>query len=776
MFIPTIANKFGRWISAGFVSAIIANAGAHVCFVPSHYDILEPDTVQWTDAFGQSMAAAGEWLFIGAPNDDDIETDAGAVYVFRLVNSKWNFHQKLVATGGIGPGRFGSSVALDGKTALIGAQSDREFNLDAGAAYVFRLEGSTWNQAQKLLPQGPGSPKSFGLSVALRAGIAAAGCGGIVGDGLQYRGAAFVFHETGGNFAYVQRLTADVPSSYDEFGSTVAIQEGQLFAACPLYDIPVPNAGAVFIYAWNGSVWTQIDRVQAPDPSIGGFGESFDVEGDVAIFGLPHVVQGIAYVFARMNGVWTYQQTLTPLGVGGADFGASVDIRGEWILIGAPDERFDFFTAGFHYAGAVYRFKENDDAWALDRRMNLYWPDNDDFYGPVECWNMGPQPLDCYSQHAAYLGHTVLVTEAGLLASSDRRVAKCWDSKPSGERHVVNVFAFDQPVDDCNGNSKTDHCELSDCNGNETPDDCDIAAQFSADCNMNEVPDECDAGFHYVLDNGALSISWYANPANGNADFIWLNQFRVKPGGQFISHIALMNTPFIPVDAPVTVLLYTDPTNDGDPSDAQLIATAETTDLIADFNGLSEWIYVRIPTSYIGEVGSHFFVGGVVHPPIPLELYFWAAPVSAHGPPKLRRSWRALAPPGHADIYNLTNNAAPIALHTALPGPYMVRAVASDCNGNGAWDACDIEGGTSTDVNSNGIPDECETTACALMDLMPPGGDGNVNALDLFEVVTHWGACSPCFAICPGDVNEDCNINVSDVLAVISMWGPCPAP
>ena len=34
--------------------------------------------------------------------------------------------------------------------------------------------------------------------------------------------------------------------------------------------------------------------------------------------------------------------------------------------------------------------------------------------------------------------------------------------------------------------------------------------------------------------------------------------------------------------------------------------------------------------------------------------------------------------------------------------------ITTDCNGNGAWDACDIQNGTSLDANANTVPDECE--------------------------------------------------------------------
>ena len=33
--------------------------------------------------------------------------------------------------------------------------------------------------------------------------------------------------------------------------------------------------------------------------------------------------------------------------------------------------------------------------------------------------------------------------------------------------------------------------------------------------------------------------------------------------------------------------------------------------------------------------------------------------------------------------------------------------LATDCNGNGTLDACDVAGGVSTDWNANDVPDEC---------------------------------------------------------------------
>lgn len=55
---------------------------------------------------------------------------------------------------------------------------------------------------------------------------------------------------------------------------------------------------------------------------------------------------------------------------------------------------------------------------------------------------------------------------------------------------------------------------------------------------------------------------------------------------------------------------------------------------------------------------------------------------------------------------------------------------AADCNNNARQDSCDIASGASQDVNSNGVPDECESLGLTLYvdDSAAPGGDGSAAA------------------------------------------------
>ncbi|MFN5497819.1 MAG: right-handed parallel beta-helix repeat-containing protein [bacterium] len=154
-----------------------------------------------------------------------------------------------------------------------------------------------------------------------------------------------------------------------------------------------------------------------------------------------------------------------------------------------------------------------------------------------------------------------------------------------GPAPVVDMGAFEF-VRDCNGNGIVDSADIAngtsadtdgngipdeceDCNDNKIPDGVEIANGTSADCQEDGIPDECQLGVGAtvlsVVDDGA-SEGDVGNNALGN--FIWLNAFQVEVGGEVLRSVDLAFGGGIPAGDPVTVHVWTDPTNDGDPTDA----------------------------------------------------------------------------------------------------------------------------------------------------------------------------------------------------------------
>jgi hypothetical protein len=88
-----------------------------------------------------------------------------------------------------------------------------------------------------------------------------------------------------------------------------------------------------------------------------------------------------------------------------------------------------------------------------------------------------------------------------------------------------------------------------------------------------------------------------------------------------------------------------------------------------------------------------------------------------------------------------------------------------DCNGNGVGDLDDIAGGTSSDVNGNGNPDECE----CLGDM---NGDGTINLADLASFLAAFGSCTgqPAFNAA-ADINADGCVTLNDLAVLLSNFG-----
>ena len=136
------------------------------------------------DEFGISVAIDGDTVVVGAWKDDD----TGSAYVFRA--SDGTQLAKVTASDGAAGDKFGNSVAIAGDTIVVGAKRKDETNFGAhGAAYVYRTSdgGATYSQMDKLA--GSDDNGSFGTSVAIDGSTVLVGeSGGEDPDGVVFDG------------------------------------------------------------------------------------------------------------------------------------------------------------------------------------------------------------------------------------------------------------------------------------------------------------------------------------------------------------------------------------------------------------------------------------------------------------------------------------------------------------------------------------------------------------------------------------------------------------
>ena len=124
--------------------------------------------------------------------------------------------QKLTASDGAVDDYFGTYVAIDGDTAIIGAPRDDNTGAESGAAYIFvRDGGGNWTPQQKITPTDPGATDNFGLSVA------------ISGDTV-------------------------IVGAPDEDSATTGVNSTP--------DEEATNSGAAYVFQRSGDVWSQMGK------------------------------------------------------------------------------------------------------------------------------------------------------------------------------------------------------------------------------------------------------------------------------------------------------------------------------------------------------------------------------------------------------------------------------------------------------------------------------------------------------------------------------------
>jgi len=412
----------------GFDIVVAAGGAAFPIVVDPWIDpvvVVGPDPV---GRLGYSIAMSGDTLVVSSifdqsgcagvncdPASGGILANAGSALVYVRTSTGWEREAYLKASN---PGQsdfFGTSVAISGETIVVGAYAEasnvtgidgNQFNDSApfaGAAYVFRRQGSTWNQEAYLKPSNTRAGFAFGQSVAIDGDTLVVGASsedsdatGVGGNQASVAapnsGAAYVFVRTGSTWSQQAYLKASNTGSGDGFGSSVAI-DGDTIAVAAAYedsaasgvngngsDNSAMNAGAAYVFTRTGGVWSGPDYLKPSNTTAGqNFGFSIDVSGDTVVVGpfsdsTPTLAFcGSAFVFSRSGNVWSEQTRLFAPNAGAFDsFGWAVAIQGNHILVGAPIEESsspgidgDGQNNSMHDAGASYLFEDTGGVWSF---------------------------------------------------------------------------------------------------------------------------------------------------------------------------------------------------------------------------------------------------------------------------------------------------------------------------------------------------------------------------------------------------------------------------
>ena len=323
------------------------------------------------DKFGTSVALDGSTIVIGAPYADAEGADTGSAYVFVRSGVTWSEEAILPNSNGEDGEQFGTSVAISGETVLIGSPLDNcASGLCEGAAFVFIRSGTTWSEEAKLTASEGAANDGFGFAISLEGDTAVAGAYGN-DDVADNSGAAYVFTRLGSTWSQQAKLTASDAAEDDYFGRAVALDSDTILVGAHYDDDGSSNSGSAYLFTRSGTVWSQQSKLTASDAAENDyFGRAVALDGDIAVLGVPFdddggSNSGSAYIFTRSGSTWSQQAKLTASDVNMADeFGISAALDGNTALIGAH-----YDDDGGENSGSAYVFTRSGTTWSQQAKL-----------------------------------------------------------------------------------------------------------------------------------------------------------------------------------------------------------------------------------------------------------------------------------------------------------------------------------------------------------------------------------------------------------------------
>ncbi len=650
---------------------------------------------------GDAVAAHGDVVVAGARWQNNY---AGAAYIFRRTGRTWAQEGKIVGSDTDESDFFGYALDVEGGTVVVGASGRGDGQNTTDAVYVFEYDGVGWHQQEMLFPPDL-SPKSlYGSSVALEGDVLVVSdpFASLACDRYGETGAAYVYRRGPNGWTFFQKLTASDAYWHDHFGIDVAMdgnlmvigarEEGHTGPGGSWWDGP----GAVYVFEWNGSRWTETAKMAAPSLHTRSFGHSVAIANErIAIGSHGDYVEGFSgagavYLYERHDGQWTQVVRLTASDPDDYDlFGDTVSIDGDTVATTAH-----VFESDDVPRMAAYVFSRTELGWVQE----------------VKLLGSGATYDGSFDGGVVLVGDTLLFGDSkdptnGSYAGAVRVYHgfrnDCNGNGSADDQDIALLSSADCDADgipdecqpDCNGNGVNDRCDVSslsstDCNSDGIPDDC------QGDCNDNGVPDPCDllAGTSPDCQGDGISdacqlTGWFENESRPRKPF----------------HAAHEQSHVIP--APPLAA-----------GDVRLTFTANSA-----LYSFSRFVTASINDTTVGTVfvhDAHFcsYIDDTETLVVPANVF------------------NAAVAGGDAVIH-MTASPEAIALNCdrtfiAVATSYVTH---NDCNGNAIPDDCEIAEGSSMDCQPNGVPDECEP-------------DCNVNGMaDVCDI--------------PADVSADCQPN-----------------
>ncbi len=334
------------------------------------------------DLFGAAVSVSGDVVAVGAefasvrlpPLITGLDTSdvgqsilSGHAYVFRYDGTQWNEESVPLGSEAQVLDRAGASVDVWGNRLVVGAPwFDGAFGShpDAGGAIVYEYADGSWAETALLQALDRREDDHLGESVAVQGDTIVVGASGKQIGGYGDAGVAYVFRQDpGGQWSQLRRLSNSDGTAVDALGSAVGVWEEAVLAGAPLA-LGATARG----HAYPASVPRRQEIAFAPSSARAG--DSIAFARGFGMVGLPEGTlstpsQGTAKVYLQGDlGAFTWQQVAeleASDAMTGDRFGASVAVATTHLVAGAPGVDTD--------RGATYTFEALPSSQLLEQKL-----------------------------------------------------------------------------------------------------------------------------------------------------------------------------------------------------------------------------------------------------------------------------------------------------------------------------------------------------------------------------------------------------------------------
>jgi len=314
--------------------------------------------------FGTSVALDGKWAMIGASGETSCSVGGGAAYIYELTDSTgvWKEAVRLAPQECDQGLAFGRKVAIDGRVALVASSEEYFGRQKSSTIFVYELnDDGVWMESTRLSNASSIQEHSaVATDIDIHENTILYTTGGDPTPGNERDGAVYIYNSTDRGWILRRRLVGSGNLNRGIFGGNATVYKNILAVASSSYFSE--RAGSVYVFELTQKeVWSEVAQLGG----IQGFFISLDLYKEELLIGQPQAgirESGQATLFIRdSTGAWLQTATLeppTPYRKGA--FGTEVALYEDRALIVGYDEQ---LRLNFNVDRVVYIYARHDGHW-----------------------------------------------------------------------------------------------------------------------------------------------------------------------------------------------------------------------------------------------------------------------------------------------------------------------------------------------------------------------------------------------------------------------------